>query len=129
MEFSAFVGLPWQDKGRGPDGYDCWGLFLAVFRAAGIELPSYADDYSTAMDRAERASILSGEIGDWTEVGKGAERELDGALLLIAGGYHVGVIVRRGLMLHMPRNRTSVIEPLGRYGPVLKGIYRHKGPS
>ena len=103
VDFSAFVGLPWKDKGRGADGLDCWGLFLAVFNAAGIELPSYADDYSTAMDRAERASILSGEIGDWSEVEENREAELDGALLLIAGGYHVGVIVRRGLMLHMPR--------------------------
>ena len=48
FNWSAFVGLPWEDRGRGP-AYDCWGLVVAAFKAgAGIELPSHADEYVTA---------------------------------------------------------------------------------
>lgn len=126
MDFSDFVGLPWQDRGRGP-GYDCWGLFRAAFEAGtAIDLPAHSDDYLSAADRTETRRLLAGDLGDWREVSIGREREFDGVVLAIAGGVHVGLVVRRGLMLHMPRGKTSVIEPLGRYGAVLTGIYRHR---
>jgi hypothetical protein len=32
------VGKPFADRGRGPFRYDCFGLFLALARASGIEL-------------------------------------------------------------------------------------------
>jgi cell wall-associated NlpC family hydrolase len=35
------IGKPFQDGGRGPDGYDCWGLAKEIFRRHGIELPDY----------------------------------------------------------------------------------------
>ena len=71
MDFSAFVGLPWKDRGRGEGGYDCWGLFIAAFAAGtGIALPSHSDEYSTAADRAETAQVYAGEIGDWTAMAR-----------------------------------------------------------
>ena len=27
---AAYIGLPWQAGARGPQAYDCWGLFLAI---------------------------------------------------------------------------------------------------
>ena len=124
MNWSAFVGLPWQDRGRGP-GYDCWGLLIAAFAiGTSIELPSHADEYATAADRADTAAVFAGEVGDWTEVED--QRSFDVAVLRIQRGLHVGLVVRRGLVLHMPRSKTSVIEPLDRYRPVIEGIYRHK---
>ena len=127
MDFSDFVGLPWRDRGRTADGYDCWGLVRAAFAAGtGIELPSHADAYATAADRAETALVYAGEVGDWRDVGTGHEQAYDVASLRIAHSLHVGLIVRRGLMLHMPRGRTSVIEPLARYRTVLTGIHRHR---
>ena len=32
MWTDAWIGIPYQDLGRGPDAYDCLGLFLAVQR-------------------------------------------------------------------------------------------------
>jgi len=127
MDFSAFVGLPWKDRGRGPDGYDCWGLFIAAFRAGTcINLSSYADDYTTAIDKAEVARIFAGELGDWAEIERGRERPFDGVTMRIAGQLHIGLIVARGAMLHMPLGKSSVIERLDRYTPVLTGLYRHR---
>ena len=38
------IGLPFRFGGRAvPDGLDCWGVVLVLYRDAfGIELPSYA---------------------------------------------------------------------------------------
>lgn len=121
MDWSAFVGLPWQDHGRGNPGYDCYGLFRLAFAAGtGIGLPSHADDYVTVADRAEIAAILADDLSDWSEVRE--QRPFDGAVMRIMGGLHIGLIVRPDLMLHMPREGTSVLEPL-RYRA---RIYRHK---
>jgi cell wall-associated NlpC family hydrolase len=128
MDFSAFVGLPWKDRGRGPDGYDCWGVFMAAFTAGtGILLPGHEDGYASSADKAETARLVAGDLGDWLELGRGEERGFDAALMKIAGGFHIGLIVRRGLMLHMPRQKSSVIEPIGRFDAVLTGLFRHKG--
>lgn len=127
MDFSEFVGLPWRDRGRDADGYDCWGVFVAAFeRGTSIDLPSHSDEYSTAADKVETAKVVAGELGDWSEIPRGTEREFDAAVMKIAGGFHIGLIVRRGLVLHMPRGKSSVIEPLARFNTVLAGLYRHR---
>ncbi|MBN9304117.1 MAG: hypothetical protein BGO82_17225 [Devosia sp. 67-54] len=113
MDWSAFVGLPWRDRGRTADGYDCWGLFRAAFTAGtGIELPSHDEGYSSAADRDATAAIVSGGRGDWIEVER--EQPFDGAVMLIGRRYHIGLVVRRGLLLHMPFHGLSVIEPASR---------------
>ena len=42
------IGLPWVAGARGPDAYDCWGLFLAIQRCHFArdlpEIPVNADD-------------------------------------------------------------------------------------
>lgn len=121
MDWSRFVGLPWEDRGRGP-GYDCWGLFGLAFEAGtGVALPSFAERYATAQDHAATDAIVAGGLSDWIPVSDACP--FDGVLMRIAGGYHIGLVVRRGLMLHMPRGRSSVIEPIARF-PV-EGVYRH----
>jgi cell wall-associated NlpC family hydrolase len=133
MDSARFVGLPWRDHGRELDGSDCWGLFKLVFEAGtGIEIASFADDYSSSADKREIAAIVDGEVSDWLPVAAGAEKPFDAALMKIGSGFHVGIVVRRGLVLHMPLRGTSVIEPLSRFRTVLAavegvtGLYRHR---
>ena len=60
--FDRFVGIPYADKGRG-DSVDCWGLVWRVFHEMrGITLPSYAERYVTAHDRAAMAELIAGEL-------------------------------------------------------------------
>ncbi len=35
------IGKPFVEGGKGPDGYDCWGLAVEVFRRCGIVIPDY----------------------------------------------------------------------------------------
>jgi cell wall-associated NlpC family hydrolase len=126
MDFSPLVGLPWRDRGRGSDGLDCWGLVVVAFSAGtGIRLPSYADDYQSAADHAETSALFAEGVSDWVKVDTDKAQPFDVAVFLTAGRFHVGLMVRRGLVLHIPVRKTSVIVPLGRVTGVLDGIYRH----
>ena len=64
-----WIGLPYQDKGRGP-AYDCWGLARAVLAAeVGLDLPDYADAYTTACDRFSVARAVEQGLSDnWERV-------------------------------------------------------------
>ena len=35
------IGMKFEDGGRGPDSYDCWGLVREIYKRYGIELPDY----------------------------------------------------------------------------------------
>lgn len=127
MDWGIWVGLPWTDRGRGPDGYDCWGLLRAAFRqGTGIELPSHADAYGTAADQAEVAAVMAGEAGDWCEVQPGRERPFDGASMVLMGTLHVGIITVPGRLLHVRRGRLSAIEPLARFAGNRLKLFRHR---
>lgn len=126
-KLDAYVGLPWKDRGRTSDGCDCWGLLRIVYaKELGIELPDYSGDYDTVADRTVVAGLIDDGISDWVPVIPGTEQPLD-AILIRQSPWHIGVIVRRGLMLHMPRNQTSCIEPYdtGRWSRRVEGIYRY----
>ena len=39
---NGYIGVPYKPNGRDRDGWDCWGLVLAVYRERlGLELPNY----------------------------------------------------------------------------------------
>ena len=40
-KISSLIGVPFVDGGRGPEGYDCWGLVREIYHRYGIELPDY----------------------------------------------------------------------------------------
>lgn len=47
VDLTDLIGKPYQDGGRGPHAYDCYGLAIEVCRRYGIMLPQYiisADD-------------------------------------------------------------------------------------
>ena len=113
MDFNRYVGLPYKDKGRGPDGYDCWGLVRLVFsEQAGITLPSYVDDYVTAEDHQATADLIAGRMEPWFEIDEKRVRPLDGVLMTRCGvERHMGLVVKRGYVLHiLPDEGLSRIE-------------------
>jgi cell wall-associated NlpC family hydrolase len=102
-DFSPYVGIPFLDRGRDRAGVDCWGLLRLVFgELAGVELPSYSEDYRTTADDAANADLIAGRAAPWSEVDEQFVRPLDGVLMTRAGiECHVGLVVRRGLVLHV----------------------------
>ena len=103
LDFAEYVGLLFKDKGRDRAGLDCWGLLCLVYaEKAGIILPSYRDDYVTAQDYQALESLMQDSVGDWREIPETDARPLDGVLMQRGGiECHVGVVVKRGYVLHI----------------------------
>lgn len=57
---SPYVGLPYKDRGRGPDGWDCWGgVRMVMHEVFHRELPDYLDAYTTADDSRSVARAVT----------------------------------------------------------------------
>lgn len=103
------IGKPFVDHGRGPDGYDCWGLVREVYRRYGIDLP----DYSISAAACER---VQGEIEEakkseqWVELEK---PEVPCVMVIKSHPVfhnHLGVYVGKGRFLHVSTTKSVVVE-------------------
>lgn len=125
-DFENYVGIPWLDGGRTEAGADCWGLFWLVYKnTLGIELPSYSEDYTTALDRIIIRRLVDGKPDYWVRVENPAPG--DGAVLHIANRAHIGVVVGRDSILHIEKGAGAVIENYRsfRLAKMLEGFYRY----
>lgn len=129
---ARYVGLPFRDLGRDWAGLDCYGLVrLVLAEERHVTLPGYTEAYASTDERAQIAAALSGAAGQgpWRPVAIGMVRPLDVVLFSVLGRpLHVGLVVRRGLMLHISEGHESRIEPYtaGAWAPRLIAIYRHE---
>lgn len=129
MDWEAFVGVPYVDRGRAIDGADCWGLVVLVYARQGVTLPAYLEYRDLARrEREALARVIDQHRATWMPIAAGAEHALDLVLLRVLGQpSHIGVVVEPGRMLHVSRGATSCLE---RYrGPKwsnrIAGFYRY----
>ena len=111
----GYVGIPWGEGGRTREACDCFGLLrLVLGEHFGVELPSYAGDYTMPLERDEVAALMQARIAvdAWRPVT--TPRAGDGALFRVLGEpWHVGVVVGREHFLHVsPAANPSLIERL-----------------
>lgn len=98
---ARFVGLPYADKGRGPDAWDCWGgARMVLHDVFGLALPDYTDAYTNADDsRSVAAAVAAGLESGWERVQ--APRAGDLLILRIGGRpWHCAVLVTPERFLH-----------------------------
>ena len=133
QKFAPYVGLPYRDKGRGPDAWDCWGGIRMVFAEVfGLELPDYADAYSTANDLCSVSEAITRGLADgWVKCERAQEGDL--LSLKIAGRpWHCGIMVNSGQFLHWPppgrdgREKLSCVERIDtlEWNRRILGFYR-----
>jgi peptidoglycan DL-endopeptidase CwlO len=84
------IGTPYVWAGDGPDGYDCSGLTMAAWHAAGVSLP-----HNAAMQWDEVAHISRSQMQP-------------GDLVFYSGLGHVGIYVGSGKIIHAPNAGESV---------------------
>lgn len=130
-DLSRLVGIPYQDRGRGYLGVDCWGLAVLAYARAGIELPAY-DQYEdvTRRERDELAAIINEHRSEWHEVPAGDEQALDLVLLRVMGTpSHIGVVAEPGRMLTIERAGFAYIDRYNgaRWRGRVEGFFRHAG--
>ncbi|GAB3495835.1 C40 family peptidase [Nocardiopsis coralliicola] len=101
------VGKPYVYGAAGPDGYDCSGLVMRAWGAAGVSLP--------------RTTYGQAEAG--AQVGRGELQP--GDILFFSGLGHDGLYLGDGQMVHAPRTGKNIeVVPLAGYwdGQFMYGV-------
>lgn len=110
-DLNDLIGRPFVRGGRGPDGFDCWGLVLEVRRRLRLPLPP---DYPSAdFSRATMNALFHGERPTgWVR------SELSrGAIVISQCGAHAGVFFA-GRILHAQGRGGVVTWSLGHWTAV-----------
>jgi len=106
--FDDLIGKPYKENGRGPDGYDCYGLVLTVCHRLGIDLP----------DRQELLKVPFEKV----------EIKQHGDIVFIPPD-HVGVMENKNMMLQVmirhPVHRMKINHPWVK--DRIEGFYRYAG--
>ena len=120
-----WIGLPYQAIGRGPEAYDCLGLFVALQRARN---GGVLHDPLCSMTEAARRRIVDAQRPIWQRVE--TAQEGDAVLFRVRGmALHVGYALGPRLMLHVQDEAASVVEDFTQTGwrERLEGIYTYAG--
>ncbi|MDQ8035496.1 NlpC/P60 family protein 2 [Bordetella genomosp. 1] len=90
------IGTPYSWGGDDPDGFDCSGLTLFVYREiAGLELPRTSRAQRTAGKNVARARLKPGDLVFFATRGRGVTS-------------HVGIYIGQGQFVHAPSRGSQV---------------------
>ena len=115
---NGYVGVPFLENGRDRNGWDCWGLVLAVYREQlGVELPDW--QWAEPFGLSSKFRAFGDAIGQVLLHGHAGELEAPepwAIALILNGGrpHHVGVVAGGGV-LHAARYGGTVFEPRARF--------------
>ncbi|MFJ8585647.1 NlpC/P60 family protein [Streptomyces sp. NPDC093595] len=106
----AQLGKPYVWGGTGPRGYDCSGLVMRAWEAAGVRLPRTTWDQVRSGRATTRSALVPGD------------------LLITAKGGHVQMYAGGGTVIHAPRTGSDItVAPLPPHSQVV--AYRHISAS
>lgn len=86
------IGKPYVYAAVGPNSYDCSGLTMAAYKAAGISMPHYSGSQYSMFPKVPIDQLEPGDL-----VFRGA-----------GGSDHVGLYIGNGLMIHAPHTGDVV---------------------
>ncbi len=102
----AQIGKPYVFGAAGPGAYDCSGLTMAAWAAAGVSLPHSAHGQYNAV--SQKVSVSDLRPGD--------------LVMFYSGMGHVGIYAGNGLVVHAPRPGTSVELLPMKYMPIVGAV-------
>ena len=112
MWYNKYIDIPYLDGGRDSTGLDCWGLVRLVYSDHyGIQLPSFAEAYSTVNDTERTGELIARHKEQWQQLSEPEEGSV--ILFRILGvETHVGIYIGAGKFLHIRPGANSVIESI-----------------
>jgi peptidoglycan DL-endopeptidase CwlO len=91
------IGKPYEWGGTGPDAFDCSGLTMMAYRAAGIDIPRTADQQWLWGPRVPASQVEPGDLVFF--VGADGTKTAPG---------HVGIVIGHDLMIQAPSQGFDV---------------------
>lgn len=120
--------IPFKEKGRDYDGWDCWGLVYCYYRdVLGINLPAYLD-YSSTKEYEILSNIIETGKPEWTQIITPTVGDV--GLFTISGKpVHIAIIVSVHDILHSEEKIGTFIEPFNgsAWNKRLEGFYKYAG--
>ncbi|MFC4912958.1 NlpC/P60 family protein [Actinomadura gamaensis] len=113
----AQLGKPYVWGATGPNAYDCSGLTLAAYRAAGITIPRVSGDQWNHEPRVPNGHEQPGDLVFFNS-GPGTSTTNPG---------HVGLVIGPGKMIAAPHTGT-VVQIQAYHRPTLLGFARPRNP-
>lgn len=86
------VGKPYVFGGNGPYSWDCSGLTMAAWRAAGVTIPRTSQAQSAALRTVPVSQIQPGDL-----------------IVFYSGASHIGIYVGNGQLVHAANSRRGVV--------------------
>ena len=134
MWWKKYERALFEEKARGPNKFDCWGLVRAIYEndhPDKIILPSYDECYMTTTQPDDKKkiseTIAQQKQSHWIEVTK--PKEFDVVLLKINNfPMHVGIVIRKGVMIHCTQGINTAIEKYDsmRWANKVMGFFRYE---
>jgi cell wall-associated NlpC family hydrolase len=87
------IGKPYLWGADGPGSFDCSGLTMRAWAAAGVYLPHNAADQKRSVDYVSSANVRTGDL-----------------VFFGSPPHHVGIYIGNGWMVHAPRSGDRVRE-------------------
>ena len=94
----AQLGEPYVWAAAGPDSWDCSGLTMGAWKAAGVELPHYSVAQYEQSTPISAGDLRPGDLLFW------GDSSDPGSI------YHVALYTGDGMMIHAPRTGRPVVE-------------------
>ena len=124
------IGKPFVEDGKGPNGYDCYGLGQEVYNRLGKNLPDYDYSFSehVSKDTAKAISnIVEQEKSGWLLLDKPEPYCFVVFCIVPPFVSHMGVVLEDcSRFIHVSRKNSVVIERLtsARWENRIRGYYK-----
>jgi len=119
-----YLGIQYVHKGRDLEGLDCWGLVVAVYADAGIDIFDL-EDYERNWSLKGRNHFMENYYEKWVKHSSPIFKDV----LLFYGGRdivnHAGIYLKNGKFIHAARAGVVVTRLEGKWKERLEGVYRY----
>lgn len=125
LRIDDLMGARYEEGGRGPDTYDCFGLFAELCRRRGVAIP----DHPTPADLHQRQSdIMIAAATEWIALDA---PEVGCAVVLRIGPWmsHIGMVLEGGKFIHASKGSGITVARLDdvQWVERIAGFYRYRG--
>lgn len=126
MRIDDLMSARYEEGGRGPDTFDCFGLFAELCKRRGLAIP----DHPTPTDLHQRQSdIMIAAAAEWLRLDA---PEVGCAVVLRIGPWmsHIGMVLEGGKFIHASKGSGITVARLDdvQWVKRIAGFYRYAGP-